>query len=584
MTRLRFKKLWLVSETTRAARSINFHPNRTLLVGRNHTGKSTVVKHVFRTLGCETKGKSDRWDSLAISVLEFELDGKPYTAYRKANVYALRDDDNSATRVTSNYSEWVDIMAGIFDFRLMLPTHQDTLAQATPPYLFLPYYLDQDGSWLQQWNSFDKLSQFSNWKKPLAAYVTGQRPNGYYLAKFEESKAKAMLHQLNQELGVVQSALSRVKKTLPRPTIHLDVAAFKQEITDLLRTSTLLKTDQESLRKKAFDYAAQRESLSSQISMARDALRDLEGDLKYLTESRTEQEITCPTCGTNHESGFPVRLILIDDAVTLRKVISELEAEHRKYEEQLANIYGKINHIKRKTLAIEKTLQTKKGIIRLQDVVDSQSSEVVRNAFAKDMDSLRRQLAAQEKISTDAKFKVNQFDLPERTKAINEFYSERMELFANKLGVPDLREDVKKRPDASISASGSALPRSLLAYQFAVLHTAKEKGDAKHFPVVIDSPNQQGQDAEHLKQMLTFIVKRTPSDQQLILAVEDRPSEFNFDGQVVELTTPFGLLEANQYDLACEELREIVMAVESGINQHLANSRIGSFDSKREID
>lgn len=584
MTRLRFKKLWLVSETTRAARSINFHPNRTLLVGRNHTGKSTVVKHVFRTLGCETKGKSDRWDSLAISVLEFELDGKPYTAYRKANVYALRDDDNSATRVTSNYSEWVDIMAGIFDFRLMLPTHQDTLAQATPPYLFLPYYLDQDGSWLQQWNSFDKLSQFSNWKKPLAAYVTGQRPNGYYLAKFEESKAKAMLHQLNQELGVVQSALSRVKKTLPRPTIHLDVAAFKQEITDLLRTSTLLKTDQESLRKKAFDYAAQRESLSSQISMARDALRDLEGDLKYLTESRTEQEITCPTCGTNHESGFPVRLILIDDAVTLRKVISELEAEHRKYEEQLANIYGKINHIKRKTLAIEKTLQTKKGIIRLQDVVDSQSSEVVRNAFAKDMDSLRRQLAAQEKISTDAKFKVNQFDLPERTKAINEFYSERMELFANELGVPDLREDVKKRPDASISASGSALPRSLLAYQFAVLHTAKEKGDAKHFPVVIDSPNQQGQDAEHLKQMLTFIVKRTPSDQQLILAVEDRPSEFNFDGQVVELTTPFGLLEANQYDLACEELREIVMAVESGINQHLANSRIGSFDSKREID
>lgn len=475
-------------------------------------------------------------------------------------------------------------MAGIFDFRLMLPTHQDTLAQATPPYLFLPYYLDQDGSWLQQWNSFDKLSQFSSWKKPLAAYVTGQRPNGYYLAKFEESKAKAMLHQLNQELGVVQSALSRVKKTLPRPTIHLDVAAFKQEITDLLRTSTLLKTDQESLRKKAFDYAAQRESLSSQISMARDALRDLEGDLKYLTESRTEQEITCPTCGTNHESGFPVRLILIDDAVTLRKVISELEAEHRKYEEQLANIYGKINHIKRKTLAIEKTLQTKKGIIRLQDVVDSQSSEVVRNAFAKDMDSLRRQLAAQEKISTDAKFKVNQFDLPERTKAINEFYSERMELFANELGVPDLREDVKKRPDAGISASGSALPRSLLAYQFAVLHTAKEKGDAKHFPVVIDSPNQQGQDAEHLKQMLTFIVKRTPSDQQLILAVEDRPSEFNFDGQVVELTTPFGLLEANQYDLACEELREIVMAVESGINQHLANSRIGSFDSKHEID
>jgi hypothetical protein len=223
-------------------------------------------------------------------------------------------------------------------------------------------------------------------------------------------------------------------------------------------------------------------------------------------------------------------------------------------------------------------------MLRLQDVVDSQSSEVIRSAFAKDIDTLKRQLAAQEKIATDAKFKVSQFDVPERTKAINEFYSEYMELFASELGVPDLREDVKKRPDTSISASGSALPRSLLAYQFAVLHTATEKGDAKHFPVVIDSPNQQGQDAAHLKQMLQFIVKRTPSDQQLILAVEDRPSEFNFDGQVVELTTPFGLLLPDQYVLACEELSDIVKEVESGINQLLINSRIGAIDSEAEDD
>lgn len=584
MTRLRFKKLWLVSETMRAARNIEFHMSKTLLVGRNHTGKSTVVKHIFRTLGCQTKGNSDRWDSLAISVLEFELDGVPYTAYRKANVYALRDDGCLRVRVTTSYSEWTDIMAGLFDFRLMLPTHQETLAQATPPYLFLPYYMDQDGSWLQQWHSFDKLSQFVNWKKPLAAYVTGQRPNGYYLAKFEESKAKIFLNQINQELGVVQTALARVRKTLPTPSVRLDVTAFKQEISDLLRTSTLLKNEQDSLRKKAFDCVTQRESLSSQISMARDALRDLEGDLKYLTESKIEQEITCPTCGTNHESGFPVRLELIDDAVTLRRIISELEEEHRKCEEQLASVYGKINRIKRKSQDIEKTLQIKKGMLRLQDVIDSQSSEVIYSAFAKDMNSLKSKRADQEEIAAEAKTKVNQFNLPERTKAINEFYSERIELFASELGVHDLREEVKKRPDATIVASGSALPRTLLAYHFAVIHTAKEKGDAKHFPVVVDSPNQQGQDANHLKQMLNFIVKRTPSDQQLILAVEDMPNDFVFDGKIIELTTPFGLLDSDQYDLAINELRDIVVAVEEGLKQHLVFRRDNTLDEDDAIE
>lgn len=219
-------------------------------------------------------------------------------------------------------------------------------------------------------------------------------------------------------------------------------------------------------------------------------------------------------------------------------------------------------------------MQVKKGALRLQDVVDSQSSEVVRGAFTKDMDSLKKQLTKLEEQSADLKSKAAKFDLPERTKEINAFYAERIELFASELGVQDLREDVKKKPDAGITASGSALPRSLLAYQFAVLHTAKEKGDAKLFPLVVDSPNQQGQDAEHLSQMLNFIVKRTPAGQQLILAVEERPQGLAFDGAAIELATPYGLLDAALYDEISDELQSLVDAVAEGVNIRLASQRI----------
>lgn len=574
MKSLRFKKLWLVSEASRAARSIEFNPKVTLLVGKNHTGKSTLVKHIFKTLGCETKGKSDRWDSLAISVLGFELDGIDYVVYRRANVFALKNESTGTIKVTTKYSEWSEMLATLFDFRLMLPTHQETLSQATPPFLFLPFYFDQDGSWQKQWNSFDKLTQFSGWSKPLTSYVTGQRPNGYYLAKFDETKAKAEASKVSHELGVVQAALARVKKALPRVSIRMDAGAFKQEIADLLRNSTQLKQEQESLRSKAFELATVKESLSTQIAMAKDALRDLEGDLKYLTESKVEPTLLCPTCGTTHENGFPIRLELVDDAATLRKIVSELESERQKVDESLAGIQGKLNRVKLKSVEIEKTLQVKKGALRLQDVVDSQSAEVVRGAFTKDMDYLKKQLAKHEELSTDLKDKVAKFDIPERTKEINAFYGERIELFASELGVQDLREDVKKKPDANITASGSALPRSLLAYQFAVLHTAKEKGDAKIFPLVVDSPNQQGQDAEHLSQMLNFIVKRTPVGQQLILAVEERPQGLTFDGTTIELTTPYGLLDAALYDGISNELQSLVIAVAEGIDIRLANQRI----------
>lgn len=574
MKSLRFKKLWLVSEASRAARSIEFNPKMTLLVGKNHTGKSTLVKHIFKTLGCETKGKSDRWDSLAISVLRFDLNGVDYLAYRRANVYALKNESTGTIKVTTKYSEWSELLANLFDFRLMLPTHQESLSQATPPFLFLPFYFDQDGSWQKQWNSFEKLSQFSSWAKPLTSYVTGQRPNGYYIAKFEETKAKAEATKVAHELGVVQSALVRVKKSLPRTTLRIDAGAFKQEIAELLRNSTQLNQEQESLRSKAFEQASVKESLSTQIAMAKDALRDLEGDLKYLTESKVEPTLLCPTCGTTHENGFPIRLELVDDAETLRKIIAELESERQKVDEALAGIQGKLNRVRLKSHDIEKTLQIKKGALRLQDVVDSQSSEVVRGAFAKDMDSLKRQLTKHEEVSADLKERVSKFDLPERTKEINCFYAERIQLFASELGVQDLREDVKKKPDANITASGSALPRSLLAYQFAVLHTAKEKGDANLFPVVVDSPNQQGQDAEHLSQMMNFIVKRTPAGQQLILAVEESPTGLVFEGSTIELTTPFGLLDASQYETVSDELKSLVSEVSDGVDVRLKNQRI----------
>lgn len=574
MKNLQFRKLWLVSEASRSARVIEFHPKMTMVVGRNHTGKSTLIKHIFRTLGCETTGKTDRWDSLAASVLFFDVDGAAYVAYRRANVLALRNEESGELFVTTKNSEWSERIAWLFDFHLKLETHQGGLSQATPPYLFLPYYFDQDSSWTKSWNSFDKLGQFMAWKKPLTAYFTGQKPNEYYLAKHEESKSRSELADVTRELMVVESAFSRVKKTLPASIVQLDPGVFRQEIADLLRKSSALKEEQERFRKKAFDQASIRESLCAQIAMAKEALRDLEGDLKYLAESKVDPTILCPTCGTEHENGFPVRLEMVDDAVSMRKIVAELEQDRNKADESLASLQGDLNRVALKVVEIERILQKKKGDIRLHDVVNSQSVEVVRGAFLKDVDSLRKTIATQEQKVASLREKASKYDVPDRTKAINAFFAEYIALFASELGVQDLRDDVMKRPDANVVTSGSALPRALLAYHYAILQTAKEKGDAKLFPVVVDSPNQQGQDKDHLAQMLKFIVKRTPAGQQLVLAVEDMPSDLEFDGDVVVLDTPFGLLLEDQYEIALSELKGFVAEVSVGLDIYLASKRL----------
>src|SRR4029077_7100663 len=47
-------------------------------------------------------------------------------------------------------------------------------------------------------------------------------------------------------------------------------------------------------------------------------------------------------------------------------------------------------------------------------------------------------------------------------------------------------------------ARGSGGPRGLAAYYYALLHTIREFGSATFCPIVVEAPNQQGHDRQHL--------------------------------------------------------------------------------------
>lgn len=57
MKSFRFESIWLLSHNEKRARRITFHPRRNLVLGTNHTGKSTLVKSLFMTLGATPAGE-----------------------------------------------------------------------------------------------------------------------------------------------------------------------------------------------------------------------------------------------------------------------------------------------------------------------------------------------------------------------------------------------------------------------------------------------------------------------------------------------------------------------------------------------
>ena len=120
MHRFRFKNIWLLSHRERKARYVEFHPGKNLLVGRNHTGKTTLIRSLFETLGATPQGKLEQWDENAVSLLEFSVDEKHYFALHQNGRRALFDATFNLLISTAKFGEWSKCFCEITDFNSLL--------------------------------------------------------------------------------------------------------------------------------------------------------------------------------------------------------------------------------------------------------------------------------------------------------------------------------------------------------------------------------------------------------------------------------------------------------------------------------
>jgi hypothetical protein len=74
MTDFRFNRLVIFSRTEKTAKTIDFHPQTTLITAPNHLGKSFILKTLFWTLGAEAK-VSEKWKSARVSALLYTTIG-----------------------------------------------------------------------------------------------------------------------------------------------------------------------------------------------------------------------------------------------------------------------------------------------------------------------------------------------------------------------------------------------------------------------------------------------------------------------------------------------------------------------------
>jgi hypothetical protein len=65
-------------------------------------------------------------------------------------------------------------------------------------------------------------------------------------------------------------------------------------------------------------------------------------------------------------------------------------------------------------------------------------------------------------------------------------------------------------------------------------------------PLIIDSPNQQDQDIEHVDKIMEFINENQPENSQMILGLAETYG-VNFNCKTIELTEKYNLLQKSEY-------------------------------------
>ena len=92
MKRLIIKKLIVISQSESRSLEVPFSKGLNIILGGNKTGKSSIIKSIFYTFGCELKRIEKDWKELISSYLIFFQYGKnQYVIIRQGKKFQIFD-------------------------------------------------------------------------------------------------------------------------------------------------------------------------------------------------------------------------------------------------------------------------------------------------------------------------------------------------------------------------------------------------------------------------------------------------------------------------------------------------------------
>jgi hypothetical protein len=556
MRTMRFSALYLLSLREKRALSVTFSRDVTILTARNGFGKSAVIKSLYEAFGATPHKIDSSWSSAGVSTLvDFTIDDHPYRILRSAGRYMIFDDAGKRLLDTASVSnELATFLADLLDFRLLMLNQTRQTVVPPPAYIFAPFYIDQDRSWSTAWQSFDRM-YLPNSPKSLSEYHTGIRPNQFYVARAERDRLQAVLNEHSDQRRAIERALNEVRDLVKEGALSYDLEDFAVEVEELVARSAELNRLQTNYRNDLARLENERDLWSEQQDILRASLNEMRETVRLAAEQPSSVE--CPTCGQHYENSLADQFGLITDFDGLfeayqagREKVSSLEAIIAKQRTSLQNVRSKLREV-------DAVLGQVRAETSLDDVIVARGRTETTLALRRRLGDIDAEIGAALAKLEAAEREMQLITDPKRTERITDYFQR---CFAEFTAALDVRATFStKGMSTSKLPRGSEGPRGLVSYYYAILHTAREFGSSAFCPILVDAPNQQGQDSEHLPAILTFLAERRPPSSQVIIASEE---SFGLEGEDIDVVgvgvRRNQVLDENSYESVAEVLRPLL--------------------------
>lgn len=567
MQSLKFSRLLVLSNSEKSANQFEFSKTLNLITAiDNSVGKSTLLKLIFWTFGCEPEFDTTWKSKDCTTFVEFEISDKLYKIKRYKNQVTLVEPNSNAIiyeKITGDYSKKI---ADLFRFKALLP-NQNTNELETPPpaYYFIPFYIDQKRSWSSAWNNFENLGQYKNWKETIVKYHIGLLTPEHFEIEIEKSEKKFSQNIVKKEIDRIETAIEIVSNYIPEPLTTVTSINELEILTENIKNDLQkLQEEQEDLLEELALNNAELMHLNHQKEITEKIILELDSDYRFTIENIPDDEVECPLCGTIHENSIVNRASILVDKSQAEMQLFEIGKELDKFENKISKNNKKLNEVKNRIQEINSKYiieDKNENKIHFNQIIES----IAGNAIKENVEKVKiEKVSLVHDIETTIKsLKKEQKDLI--TKEIIEdrndtfitlFTDFLKELAYDSINLSEINSplDYNKVIREGGAAEGA---RGILAYYLAVYKMVEKYQNEVLAPLVIDTPNQQEQSGTNYEKIVTLLLNKFKNGQVFIGAMENEHLKpLKSKSNVITLNTERLLIKTN-YDKVKKEMDSI---------------------------